>query len=73
MKLSETSFFSKNMPKANNGKNYETLLLVILGQILALKPPKTVGWFQINCQKRYGFNETAGWFQKNCQKLKWFH
>ena len=51
----------------------KTLLLAIFDQILALKPPILSKWFQKNCQKWAGFNETAGWFQKNCQKLKWFH
>ena len=50
--------------------DFETLLLVILGQILALKPPKTAVWFQKNCQKRPGFNETVGWFQKKLPKIE---
>ena len=49
---------------------YETLLLVIFGQILALKPPKTAGWFQKKCQKRPGFNETFRVVSKNCRKVE---
>ena len=67
--LFETSFLAIFGPKYHFETKivtfsiFETLLLVILGQILALKPPKTARWFQKNCQKRSGFNETAGWFQ----------
>jgi len=43
------------------------LLLVILGKILALKPPETAGWFQKNYEKGVVSIKLPGGFRKTAK------
>ena len=47
---------------------YETALLAIFAHILALKPLIFYNWFQKNCAKKRGFNETGRGFKKKGEK-----